>query len=399
VRARASFLAAPTAEDGMHDDAVVERAMARAIALGAAARRHTPPWPWVGCVVVRDGDVVGEGATGPFRTGDHAEVAALRSAGAAARGATAVVTLEPCDHHGNTPPCTGALLDAGVGRVVVACDDPDDRVAGRGIARLRDAGVTVDVGIGVDAAAASLAPYLHHRRTGRPLTILKTATSLDARIAAADGTSRWITGAAARRDVHRLRAESQAIVVGAGTALADDPTLTVRDAPAGGARPWRVLVDGTGRVPATGPLFDADLGPTLVCTSDRAPRDVRAAWERSGARVEVLGGREPVDPGAVLDLLGALGVLQVLLEGGAALHARFLEAGVVDQIVTYVAPTLLGGSALAGYGVGGPPTIDDAPRMALRDVVRLGDDVRLTYDLGGRLGDDVGTSALVSGAA
>src|SRR5262245_417551 len=203
-----------------------EALMDRALAVAATARRRTPPWPWVGCVIAHDREVVGEGATGPYRTGMHAEVAALAAAGDRARGADAYVTLEPCDHEGNTPACTLALRDAGVARVVIAISDPDPIVSGRGIARLRDVGVDVTVGVCADAVETQLAPYLHHRRTGRPYVVVKHATSLDARSAAADGSSQWITSEAARADVHELRADAQAIVVGAGTALADRPQLT-----------------------------------------------------------------------------------------------------------------------------------------------------------------------------
>ena len=189
--------------------------MRRALRLAGTARRTTPPNPWVGCVLVRDGEVVGEGATRP-PGGPHAEIEALRAAGDRARGATAYTTLEPCSHHGRTPPCTDALLEAGVARVVVAIEDPDPHVAGQGIAVLRRAGVTVDVGTEADAATRLLAPYLVHRAEGRSFVVLKTATSLDGRIAARDGSSRWITGPAARADVHELRADSQAVIVGAG---------------------------------------------------------------------------------------------------------------------------------------------------------------------------------------
>lgn len=356
-----------------------ERLMLRALALAEGARRLTPPWPWVGCVIVRDGTVVGEGATGPFRVGEHAEAVALRAAGDAARGATAYVTLEPCSHHGNTPPCADALIAAGITRAVVAMGDPDERVAGRGLSRLREAGVEVVTGVGAAHVGPALMPYLQHRRTGRAYSVLKCATSLDGRIAARDGSSRWITGAPARADAHRLRAESQAILVGAGTALADRPALTVRGAPAPPRAPLRVLLDASGRVPAAGPLFDADLGPTLVCTSDAADPRARDAWLAAGAKVENLpassGGIAPV---AVLEHLGREGVLQVLVEGGAAVHGSFLAADAVDRVVAYVSPMLLGHDGKPGWGIAGPSTIDDAKRWRLVDTTRLGDDVRLS---------------------
>ena len=202
--------------------------MDRALTRGETARRRTAPNPWVGAIVVRDGEIVGQGATQP-PGGAHAEIEALREAGDRARGATVYTTLEPCSHQGRTGPCVVALAEAGVGRVVVALEDPDPLVAGRGVAQLRELGITVDVGIGTEAAGRALAPYLLHRRAGRAFTVVKTAMSLDGRIAARDGSSQWITGAASRADAHRLRAESQAIVIGAGTALADTaPTHRAR---------------------------------------------------------------------------------------------------------------------------------------------------------------------------
>ncbi len=223
--------------------------MAEAHRVAVDARAAVPPWPQVGCVIVADGEIIGRGATGPYPVGPHAEVAALQAAGERARGATAYTTLEPCDHDGNTPPCTRALVDAGIARVVIAVLDPDAKVAGRGLARLRDAGVDVEVGPGHAAVEEHLGAYLHQRRTGRAFALLKTAMSLDGRTAAADGTSQWITGEAARRDVHRLRAESHAIVVGPATANADRPSLTARDVTLGPwGQPRRVLLDARGRV-------------------------------------------------------------------------------------------------------------------------------------------------------
>ncbi len=364
----------------MRDD----EAMERALRLAATARRRTAPNPWVGAVLVRDGEVVGEGATQP-PGGDHAEIQALRAAGERARGATAYVTLEPCAHHGRTGPCADALVAAGIARVVVALEDADERVAGRGIARLRDAGVAVDLapdGHRRDAAEL-LAPYLHHRRTGRAYCVLKVATSLDGRVAAADGSSRWITGEEARADAHELRADSQAIVVGAGTALADRPALTVRDASAAPRTPpLRVVLDAAGRVPAEGPLFDTSLAPTLVVTTERAGVQAVDAWRAAGAKVDVVDpapdGPEP-DLRAVLDLLGRLDVLQAMVEGGPTLHGELLRAGLADRIVAYVAPGVLGTRALPGYGIDGPETIGGFTRWQLVSARALGDDVRLEY--------------------
>lgn len=361
----------------MRDD----EAMQRALALGESVRRSTAPNPWVGCVVLRGGEVVGEGATQP-PGGDHAEVVALRAAGELAAGATAVVTLEPCSHHGRTGPCAAALISAGVTRVVVGAADPDGFVAGEGVARLRAAGVEVSVGTGAGEVASSLAPYLHHRRTGRAYCLLKVATSLDGRVAAADGTSRWITGPQARADAHALRADSQAVLVGAGTALADNPALTVREAgPPEGPPPLRVLLDSAGRVPAQGPLFDTSLAPTLVLTTWRAPARAVDAWRKTGAQVDVVSdGPGGVDLGEMLGNLGGRGVLQAMVEGGPTLHGALLTAGLGDRVVAYVAPALLGSRGRPGYGIPGPDTIAAAERLTLAAVRRLGEDVRLDYD-------------------
>lgn len=333
--------------DGPDGQAAADAAfMAEAVALGRSVRTSTSPNPWVGCVIVPDGDgPAAEGSTRP-PAGAHAERVALDLAGATARGATVYVTLEPCSHHGRTPPCADALIEAGVRRVVVALQDPDRRVAGRGIRRLRDAGIEVVVGVGAAAAEASLAPYLKHRRTGRPWVVLKLAATLDGRTAAPDGTSQWITGPPARLDVQRLRAESDAIAVGAGTVRADNPALTVRPDGSGPTdqplrQPLRVVV---GRAPA-----DAKVQPALVHDG-------------------------PLDD--LLDGLGRRDVLQLLVEGGAHLAHSFHTAGLVDRYVIYIAPAFLGGDdgvpLLAGPGA---PTMAEIQRGRLVDVRRLGEDV------------------------
>ena len=365
-----------------------EAAMAEAVALGERGRLTAAPNPWVGCVVVAGGEVVGRGFH--RRAGEpHAEVHALHEAGERARGATAYVTLEPCAHRGRTPPCAPALVEAGVGRVVVAVLDPDERVAGRGVALLRAAGVTVDVGAGAEAAARSLLPYLHHRRTGRPLCLLKTAASIDGRTAAADGTSQWITGPEARADAHRLRAESGAVVVGAGTALADQPTLTWRNLDFDDGlvppQPLRVLLDAGGRVPPAGPLFDASLAPTLVVTTAAADVETRREWKEAGAEVEEVApaaaaGAGGVDLLAALDVLGRRGVLQAMVEGGATVHGALLAAGLADRIVLYTGGLVLGDEGAPLLRGSGPSTLDEASRWRLTAVRRLGDDARLDWE-------------------
>jgi diaminohydroxyphosphoribosylaminopyrimidine deaminase / 5-amino-6-(5-phosphoribosylamino)uracil reductase len=317
--------------------------MGRAAALAATVRAGTTPNPWVGCVLVLgDGDTV-EGATEP-PGGPHAEAVALAAAGDRAHGSTAYVTLEPCSHHGRTPPCADALVDAGVRRVVVAIEDPDPRVAGRGLARLREAGVEVEVGVLAGPVAEQLAPYIVHRRTGRPYVVLKLASTLDGATAAADGSSRWITGEAARTDVHLLRAESDAVIVGAGTVRADDPELTVRHVP--GSDPQRVVL---GAAPE-----GAKVHPCLERRGDLQP---------------------------ILDELGRNGCVQVLVEGGATVAGEFHREGLVDRYVLYLAPALAGGDDAPGLFRGaGAPSVSDLWRGRIRSVDRLGDDLRVVLD-------------------
>lgn len=317
-------------------------AMAHARSLGRAARTIARPNPAVGAVVInRDGVIVGAGAT-DTPGGAHAEVAALAEAGSSARGATLVVTLEPCSHHGRTPPCVDAVIAAGITRVVAGVTDPDTRVAGRGFAALRDAGIEVVEGVDTDAISDDLVAYLHHRRTGRPYVIAKMATTLDGRTAAADGSSRWITGVAARADVHRLRAECDVVIVGAGTVRADDPELTVRHTE--GRNPHRVVM---GQAPP-----NARIHPCLEWTGTAAD---------------------------LLDYLGAEGYVSVLVEGGATVLAHWHERDLVDRWEVYIAPALVGGDGgrplLGGTSA---PTIADVWRGHTVDVTRLGDDVRLS---------------------
>ena len=361
--------------------------MAQAITAAATARLRTPPNPWVGCVLVRDGTVVGTGATQP-PGGPHAEAEALADAvsrGVDPSGATAYVTLEPCSHHGRTPPCADALIAAGVTRVVSALEDPDPNVAGEGHNRLRAAGIDVTVGVGAEAVAEQLAPYLHHRRTGRAFALLKTAMSLDGRTSAADGTSQWVTGPEARADGHRIRAESQAVVVGPATARQDRPSLTVRDseaAPVG--QPLRVLLDAKGAVPVDGPLFDQALAKTLVFTTVATPAATRNAWAAASVEaVEVDAGPNGrgVDLDAVLHHLGTeRHVLQAMFEGGGKLHGALIAEGLADRLVTYVAPVILGERGRAVIAYPGAATLADAPRWHISEVTPVGDDVRITYD-------------------
>ena len=356
--------------------------MARALTVAALGRRSAPPNPWVGCVLARDGTIVGEGHH--VRPGEaHAEVAALRDAGERARGATAYVTLEPCAHTHRTGPCADALIDAGVARVVAAVEDPDTQVRGRGFERLRDAGIDVVVGVGAAEVTRSLAPYLHHRRTGRAYCLAKVAMTLDGCIAAADGTSTWVTTAASRQDAHELRAECQAIVVGSGTALTDRPTLSVRGVADAPITPLRVLLDERGRTPAEGSLFDTSIAPTLVLTSDTtAGGPAGDRWRAAGAKVEAVARSahgEGLDLEAVLVVLGSHAVMQVMFEGGATVHGALQAAGLIDRLVAYVAPTLFGTNGVRAFGRSGPSALAAPARFELVAARRIDDDVRLDY--------------------
>jgi diaminohydroxyphosphoribosylaminopyrimidine deaminase/5-amino-6-(5-phosphoribosylamino)uracil reductase len=343
----------------------------------AAARRglgRTSPNPAVGAVVVRQGKIVGRGhharAGGP-----HAEVVALRAAGEAARGADLYTTLEPCDHFGKTPPCSLAILAAGVRRVLVGSRDPNPLVQGRGLARLRDHGVEVVVGVLAGECDRLNAAWFTFITAGRPHVTLKAAVTLDGRTAARTGDSRWVTGEEARAWVHRLRDRVDAVLVGAGTARADDPALTARLPGGRGRDPLRVVLDTDLRLPAGLKLFtERSPAPTLVAHASTRRR-------RLPARVELVHcGRGPggVDLHDLLAKLAARGVTHLLVEGGGAVHARFLEAGLVDEVAVLVAPKLLGADGLPLTRGKGPARMSEALRLADVQVERLGDDVLVT---------------------
>ena len=320
--------------------------MGRAVGLAASVRTTTSPNPWVGAVVVTGDGTAFDGATEP-PGGRHAEIVALdaaRASGADVAGATLYSTLEPCSHHGRTPPCTDAVIAAGIGRVVIGIEDPDPHVAGQGVAQLRDAGIVVEVGTCAADVRAQLAPYVKHRTTGRPWVLLKLAASFDGRTAAPDGTSQWITGDAARVDAHKLRAESDAVIVGAGTVRTDDPALTVRHVQ--GADPLRVVL---GRAPT-----EARVHPCV---------------ELDGPLVDVL------------DELGRRGVVQAMIEGGATVAGAFHREGLVDRYVLYLAPALFGGDDARGLFAGaGAATIADVWRGRITNVERLGDDLKVELE-------------------
>jgi diaminohydroxyphosphoribosylaminopyrimidine deaminase/5-amino-6-(5-phosphoribosylamino)uracil reductase len=357
--------------------------MRRALELAQRGLGLAPPNPMVGAVVVSDGRIVGEGwHEGPGTP--HAEINALRAAGHRARAATLYTTLEPCSHRGRTPPCAPAVVDAGISRVVASVRDPNPVVDGTGFGILRDGGVAVIDGVLAEEGALLIEGFARHVTTGLPLVTLKMAASLDGRVAARDGSSRWVTGEASRADVHRLRAGSGAIVVGAGTVLADDPALTVRLQGYRGSPPLRVLVDGHGRVSATSAVFD-HAAPTLVATTRESAADRRGEWERAGAEVlpfEGRGGFVPLQ--GLMEALGKRDVQSVLIEGGPTLAGAAVEAGVVDRLVLYLAPKLIGGRAapgvLGGRGIG---SIADAVPLRILVVQRLGEDLKVIADVHG----------------
>ncbi len=346
------------------------RYMARALAL-AAGVSHTSPNPKVGAVVVRDDKIIGEGAhLGAGQA--HAETLALE--GIDARAATLYVTLEPCAHRGATPPCAPAVAEAGVGRVVVAMQDPDGRVAGRGIEQLRSAGVRVDVGLHAREAEELNAAYAHQRVTGKPLVTLKLAFSLDGRMAAPDGSSRWITGEASRARVHARRAQVDAVMVGAGTVVSDDPKLTDRRDGAS-RQPARVIVDSSGRVSAASAAFEAaaTAAEIIVATTDRSSHEVHTRWKEAGAEVHVLpSGEGGVDLSSLVDELSRRGWLEIYCEGGPTLATSLLRAGVVDRLELYYGPLLVGrGPGLGDLGV---TTMGAARRWKLISAAPAGDD-------------------------
>lgn len=332
-------------------DAVDRECMTRAIAAAGLVRCITSPNPWVGAVIRTQEGRMFEGATRE-PGGPHAEIVALDEAGEEAAGATLYVTLEPCDHTGRTGPCTERIIDAGIERVVVGILDADERVAGKGLARLREAGLQVEVGVQAEKVEAQLAAYLKHRRTGRPWVVLKLAATTDARTAAPNGTSKWITSPEARVDGHRLRAESDAILVGAGTIRRDDPSLTVRDY----------------------------LPPVLPASGNVDP--VRVVLGKADDDANVQPCREMSgELGAVLDELGSDGVVQLLVEGGAAVAGDFHRSGLVDRYVIYLAPALFGGDDARGlFGGTGAWDIADLWRGRFVSVERVGQDLRLEIE-------------------
>ncbi len=352
------------------------RFMRLALVLGARGLGQVWPNPAVGCVIVAGGRIVGRGFTAQGGR-PHAETQALAQAGAASRGATAYVSLEPCSHHGATPPCAEALVAAGVARVVSAHEDPDPRVAGRGHAMLRAAGVAVETGVLEREARALQAGFLSRVTRGRPMLALKLATSLDGRIATATGESRWITGSQARRVVHALRATHDAVLVGAGTARADDPMLTVRDLGVA-HQPLRVICDSRLSLQVASALGrSAREVPVWLCHGPDAPEAARAAWEAAGARLVpcALDAAGRVDAADMQARLGAAGLTRVFCEGGGQLAASLLAAGLVDGLHLFTAGLALGAGGLPALGDLPGFSLSAAPRFRLDAARAVGGDL------------------------
>jgi diaminohydroxyphosphoribosylaminopyrimidine deaminase/5-amino-6-(5-phosphoribosylamino)uracil reductase len=364
-----------TAEDRLH--------LQRALELAEGGRGLVSPNPLVGAVLVRDGQPIGEGFHGGVG-GLHAEVAALedcRAKGIDPAGATLYVTLEPCAHHGRQPPCTGAILTAGLARVVIASEDPSEKASGRGPGILRDEGVEVELATGPEAAAARLAnqAFRKHTRTGRPLVLLKSAVSLDGRVASAGGDSKWISGEASRDLAHRWRAECDGVCVGIGTALADDPLLTARAVSTRPdvRQPTRVVFDSEARLPLgsrlVGSIGEASL---VVVVSPAAPSERMEGLRRAGAELIVCDGEPPARVAAALAELGRREITSLLLEGGPALVGSFLDAGEIDELRLFIAPILLGGAGARPLvaGEGAARIADATPALAV-DSERSGEDL------------------------
>jgi diaminohydroxyphosphoribosylaminopyrimidine deaminase / 5-amino-6-(5-phosphoribosylamino)uracil reductase len=374
----------------LREDPEVDRSMmTEALNLARLGEGTTSPNPMVGALVVSGGRILGRGFHKRPGT-PHAEALALAAAGPAARGATLFVTLEPCDHWGRMPPCTQAIIAAGIARVVAAMEDPDAQVRGRGFQRLREAGVEVRVGVAADAARRLNEAYITHRTTGRPFVTCKWAMTLDGRIATRSGDARWISGPASRQLAHARRTAADAIVVGIGTVLRDDPQLTARDLPDGRRaerQPARVVLDSTLRIPLSARVLAPDGAGVLIGTTSRAGRAARDRLEAAGAELIVAdGGDGRVDLRALFLELGRRGKTSVLVEGGGIVHGACFDAGIVDKVLAFVAPLVVGGDGPAPAGGRGVDCIAGAWRLTNVSSIALDEDVVVEgYVTAGRL--------------
>jgi diaminohydroxyphosphoribosylaminopyrimidine deaminase/5-amino-6-(5-phosphoribosylamino)uracil reductase len=353
-------------------------------ALALAQQARPSPNPRVGCVLVKDGVIVGRGLHRKAGMA-HAEVAAIENAGALARGATAYVTLEPCNHHGRTPPCTDALLGAGIKRVVIGVADPNPHVTGRGADRLRAEGIEVVEGVESEACEALIESWKVCVTRGAPFVVMKVAMTLDGRIATRTRASKWITSEAARRDGHLLRAHADAVMIGVGTVLSDDPMLTPREVIVHGALPARVVLDSRLRTPTTSVLAKtANDAPVWVLHGPEAPSERREALRAMGVEtIAVPLEDERIGLRAALRELAARGVTELLVEGGGAVHGALLDAGLGDRLVAYVAPKIFGGrDAFPAFGGIGASRVEDARALRAWRYEALGDDLKITAEMG-----------------
>ncbi|WP_017728138.1 bifunctional diaminohydroxyphosphoribosylaminopyrimidine deaminase/5-amino-6-(5-phosphoribosylamino)uracil reductase RibD [Halalkalibacterium ligniniphilum] len=344
-----------------------------AIQLAESARGQTSPNPLVGAVVVKDGQIVGMGAH--LRAGEgHAEVHALNMAGEKAKGATIYVTLEPCSHYGKTPPCAELVVEKGIARAVIATTDPNPKVSGRGIERLKAAGINVLVGVLKEEADKLNRVFYHYIKTRKPYVTLKSATTLDGKTATVSGKSKWITGEAARKDVHRYRHEHDGILVGIGTILADNPSLTTR-LEHGGNHPIRIILDRQLRLPLDATVVTDGLAPTWVFTTEHGDVSRKEALEKAGVHVHVL---TDDTIGRLLSVLGEKGITSLFVEGGAEVNGSFLKERAVNRVITYFAPKLFGGAnAPTAVGGEGVKEVEEALEVEIEEVTKVGDDIKV----------------------
>ncbi|MEO1889004.1 MAG: bifunctional diaminohydroxyphosphoribosylaminopyrimidine deaminase/5-amino-6-(5-phosphoribosylamino)uracil reductase RibD [Cycloclasticus sp.] len=359
-----------------------KRFMARALELAEQGKYSAKPNPCVGCVIVQDNQIIGEGWH--EKAGEpHAEVHALKQAGDAAKGSTVYVTLEPCSHQGKTPPCADALINANIARVVIAMQDPNPLVSGQGIEKLRVAGINVSVGLMEEEAESLNAAFIHKMKTGQPFIMSKVAMSLDGKTAMASGESQWITGAQAREDVHRLRAQSDIVITGVGTVLTDNPQLTARDGLGGSAvkQPHVVVLDSKLKTPVDAALFNSGAEVTLLTCSTDA--EAIQALRETGCNVEVVSedANGQVDLQAVHVWLCEQPVNRVMVEAGALLNGACLQAGMVDGLIIYMAPSALGADARGAFAMPTISQLSDRIQLNYSSMDKLGDDIKLTYSV------------------
>lgn len=350
--------------------------MKLALSLARATQGQTSPNPNVGAVVVKDGEIIGTGVH--LKAGNpHAEVHAIRQAGENARGAELYVTLEPCSHHGRTPPCTDLIIEAGIKKVYIACTDPNPLVAGKGIKKLQQAGIEVETGICEEEALKINEKFFHYIKTNTPFVTLKAAVTLDGKIAAKTGDSKWITSPEARQDVHTLRHEHDAILVGINTVLHDNPLLTTRR-PQGGKHPVRIILDTRLQIPLDAKILQDKSTKTIIFTGRGADEDKVQAVRDLGAEVISLE-TERISVRNVLQILGKKKITSLLVEGGSEIHASFIEAGAVQQMIIYVAPKVVGGkTAVTFVGGTGFDRIAEGLQLKFTDVEHIGPDIKIT---------------------